>query len=277
MSSRFMVAVVAGLALALGACSLSADQRIIVGEDGTADVALEAEITMPVDPATLAGDDADPIADMQESLDEVEGELAELAERIGAEDWAVLGPEDDRLRFGFELDGVPFENLETLYAAELGEDDMASTPPLESVELVDDGGQIRFSATMPAADDVFDLDDPEDDPEDDAADPPDAAEDAVGDIGDMDEFEELLDVDTSMSLTVAMPGELTDHNADRVDEPETDDGPTELSWDAGDEPREVSAESDVSAGLPLAVWGAVVAVAVVVVVAGVGLARRATA
>lgn len=270
MSSRVMVAVVAGLGLVLGACSLSADQRITVGEDGTADVVLEAEITMPVDPATLAGEDADPIAEMQESLDEAEAELAELAERIGADDWAVLGPEDDRLRFGFELDGVPFENLETLYAAELGEDDVESTPPLDAVELVDDGGQIRFSATMPAADDVFDLDDPEDD----GADPPDAAEDALGDI---DEFEELLDVDTSMSLTVAMPGELTEHNADRVDEPETDDGPTELSWDAGDEPREVSAESDVRAGLPPAVWGAVVVVAVVVVAAGVVRARRATA
>lgn len=322
------------LAMVLSACVVAAEHDITVN-DGTADLLFVTEVQTPFPVGDLSSDpDAAAdlgIEDMDQEIEDAEVALAQLADEVGAQDWSLIVPDENGLRFGFELIDVPFENVGEVYAADLGDDGMASEDPLQDVALTEQNGEVSFIATLPAVDTVFDpaefdsdtpqpVEQPEDvdvpEPPADAGDPfageelseeeleeLDAAfqelEDAFAEFEDAEgapedaptdetetedpfaeaddpfgDFEQALDFDVTMSLTLAMPGEVIDHNADRVEEP-GEEGHTRLMWDAGEEPREVHAVSDVGGGLPLLWLGLVGAAAVLLalIVGGLLLKR----
>lgn len=239
-------AVVLAAALALAACSMEAEQSIDVRDDDTFDYAMDLSLT------TAAPLDLDALGAQQPEAGEMEADLAEFADEIGARDSAVEQHTDgNEFNLSMSLDGVPIEHAgELAQGGELGDEagEMAGDehPLVSDLAITADNGDYRFEATLASLGALGEEMTPDDE----------LGEDAPFDADDME---------MASTVVLTLPGEVTDHNADAHD-----DETGALTWNAEpDTDREIHAASTTGGGLLpwLAIAAAVAAVAVAIVLA----------
>lgn len=263
--NRFaLAALVAAVALLSAAC-IRTEISIEVNEDGSGVVAFLVAFDRQMMAALQAFGDGDASFDAEDLLAEVDpDDLPPGATVEPYEDGDFAGVRI-RLPFAAGDDVAAAIDAVTADASDDGIPLGGSDEPFEHFELSRDGDRWRFAATVaPASDDVLGELDQE--------------------AGDLD-FARAFFGDASFLMRLRLPGEVTEHNADVVE----DDGT--LRWELdffAAEPRDIHATSDVgSGGLNVLAWrdigegwllvGVVAIVGLLVVVAGWLAVRRAPA
>lgn len=231
------------VAVAMTACSVEVDQGIDVAEDDTFDYTVDLRISSdaPVDFGELG--------DAQPNPDEIRQDLADAADELGARDYAVDQSVDgDGLTMSVSLLGVPFEQAGRVTEGDqLADEANGDQPLLSDLTIGSDGGDYRVDATLAPASALQGSVDTS------------AGEDGLGDAP--FDMGQMADLDVDSTLTVTLPGDVADHNADEHDE-ETG----ELTWHADpDAEREIFAASAASGGVVPWVAAGVLAAAVGVV------------